>query len=307
MLRLLDLPEELLCQIAEHLSAEDLFRYGSCCSRVFLALRMNRCLWKKRCEEEWWSIERAYNQIPRFFSKECDDESRETCPMEYFAERKREEVNFRKDVRRMMEIGFSEEYWTIFYRATENYQLIPSIIKYDQKYPIKSLDVEGKIYTAFLSTVRHRLVFQTMERFNELVEEVQSYENELILPLSAMDASFFHVVHYRTKFYQECYALLQKRYPNSLKLRSLPHTLIVKKLVEVLIIVLKRTFIGKTHPNEYFTENFLLSRIYTGEFEPHPLLFCCILQELAKNFNIKMSFANSMMIIHDPSIVGMKS
>ncbi|CDO92403.1 unnamed protein product [Kluyveromyces dobzhanskii CBS 2104] len=202
------------------------------------------------------------------------------------------------DLNRMTSIGFSHEYWDVFYKITPNYDLVPYLTKIDTKYPITKLDSRDKISTSLLTAMRHNIVFKAMEKYSDSDEHLDSYELHLLLPLSAMDSSFFSLINKRTIFYAKCHRLLNQRMKNLQKMKAISPTLVVKQAIEVLMQVMKDTFLS-TSSEQGTIEQFFLPRVYSGESDPNELIIICILQEFSRQLDIKLSVTNGSLVIPD--------
>lgn len=297
MPQLLDLPEELLFRIAVLLPAQDLISFASTSSQLRASLRANRELWLTKCTEEWFTTENAYESCIYDLIKP-KDESKITDYMSYFTKRKQIERRASQDIAYMAEIGFSRHYWELFFEHSMEYEIVPYLAAIDSKFPITRLDAKDKICGSLLTTMRHNLVFKAMEKYSESYNHMESFETKLLLPLSAMDTSFFNAISYRTSFYNKCHATMKKRIKNLEKVKSVSPTIIIKHSISVLESVLRQNFRAKGS-HHHGIEEFLLPRVYCGEANPNELLFICILQEFSRQLGIKVKVANGALVISD--------
>lgn len=299
MVQLLNLPEELIYRIAELLPAQDVFNFATTCSQLCENMGRNKQLWLRKSNEEWFYLEESYRhcfQNLLLFESECNIVNEDY--MEYFAKRKRLERQVSDDIDRMTELGFSREYWEIFYKHVLNYDIVPYLVKIDSKYPVTELNAKDKISFSFLTAMRHNMVFKAMEKYSSCEEHLDSYENQLLLPLAAMDSSFFSLIDKRILFYNKCHRLLNRKMKNLEKIKKISPTLVVKQAIETLMRVVEETYLLK-ESQQGTIEEYFLPRVYSGESDPNELIIICILQEFARQLDIKITVANGALVIPD--------
>lgn len=299
---IVDLPDELIGHIAAYLRDEDLFGYAVTCKRIYSSLHENSALWTGKCAVEWLNLENSIGHVLRILTAEGQKAADEGSLMSFFSRRKAIEHYFMKDLAEMAEIGFCRKHWDLFFKHSKQYELVPFLSKRDAKFPINSLNVEDKICNGILTSIRHKIVFYTIEKFKDSTEELFNYEETILLPLSAIDQCFFNVIEKRDSFYCDCHSLIEKKFPMLKSSKNIPVTFLVKALTEVIISTIKRRFNGRKNGTEYFVENLLLSRVYAGEFEPHPLLLSCMIQHFCLLFGVRLSLASGVLVIHHNSL-----